>query len=205
MKRIIYKFKVFTWTVSLGLTACINHSSKKEIPNKNTKKYISVDNQHTKTVERDSLNLQKENLTKIYDQAIQEFIKSAYKYNKTTFDTLYFGKRVNGQPDDFPNIELPEKIENVHIRLVTPEQGEKLMLENKNRKYVNLVGFIEREKAEFIFVVFSDGLTHQYDYFLNFYNNSSTNKFELDKIDFENYLQSDGQKPKRISIFKERK
>ena len=35
----------------------------------------------------------KTDLTKIYAQAIADFIKDAHKKNKNAFDTLFFGKR----------------------------------------------------------------------------------------------------------------
>ena len=70
---------------------------------------------------------------------------------------------------------------------------------------MNMMGWVEKEKAEFIFVVFTNGAEHQYDYFLNFANNISTNKFELDKIEFESYLHSKKVKPKWIIIYKDGK
>lgn len=200
-----YILTVFIATAFFGLAGCSNHSSEKSDINKITKGHLSMESQQANSVRKGNLNKQKDELTKIYSQAIEEFIKVSYKHNKTTFDTLYFGKHVNGQPEDFPNIELPEIIEEVQVRLVNPQQGEKLLSENVNRNYVNLIGFVESERAEFIFVVFSDGFTHEFDYYLNFINNLSINKFVLDKIDFESYLQGNRQKPKRITIYKDGK
>ncbi len=82
----------------------------------------------------------KVDLTKIYSKAISDFIKDVRKKTKSNFDTLYFGKRKNGQPDDFPDIELPEKIENTHIRLISPEVGTLKQKELKSRIYINMVG-----------------------------------------------------------------
>jgi hypothetical protein len=82
----------------------------------------------------------KGDLTKIYSQAISEFIKAVKKEQKTGFDTLFFGKHVYGQPDDFPDIELPETIEGTHIRLLSPEGGLKKQKERKSLVYINMVG-----------------------------------------------------------------
>ena len=151
------------------------------------------------------MTVQKDELTKIYTQAIAEFIKGAYKQDKTTFDTLFFGKHVYGQPDDFPDIELPETIENTPVRLVTPEVGQKKQQERKSLMYVNMMGWVDKEKAEFILVIFSNGGGHQYDYFIDFTYNSSQKEFELGKIEFENYIDSNGQKPARITIYEDGK
>ena len=67
------------------------------------------------------------------------------------------------------------------------------------------MGWVDKEEAAFMFVVFTNGAEHQYDYFINFTYNNSTNKYELDKIAFENYLHSNGQKPTRITIYKDGK
>ncbi|NVO03037.1 MAG: hypothetical protein HXX09_10095 [Bacteroidetes bacterium] len=147
----------------------------------------------------------KTDLAKIYSQAIAEFIKAAFKKDKTTFDTLFFGKHVYGQPDDFPDIELPQTIEKTQIRLIAPELGQKKQAERKSLIYVNMIGWVDNEKAEFVLVVFTNGGEHQYDYFINFIANASTNKFELDKIEFENYLNLKGEKPKRTNVYKDEK
>jgi hypothetical protein len=194
---------VLIWTVILGLTACSNYSGDKSLSDKIIPGTSSSTSQQTSPTTTDSSAIQKAELTKIYTQAIAEFIKAAYKKDKTTFDTLYFGKHVYGQPDDFPDIALPESIEKTQIRLVSPEVGQKKQAERKTLVYVNMVGWVDNKNAEFVFVVFTNGGEHQYDYFINFNYNTSSEKYELDKIEFENYLHLNGQKPKRIFIYKD--
>lgn len=201
MNRHIYIMKNVIWTIFLGLTACSNHRTDESRADKSIANSSSVASQQTKAVATDSSTMQQNELTKIYTQAIAEFIKICYKKDKTTFDPLYFGKHIYGQPDDFPDIELPEIIEKTQIRLVTPEVGEKKQAARKSLVYVNLIGWVDKDKADFIFVVFTNGGKHQYDYFINFSYNSSLGKFELDKIEFENYLNLVEQKPKRTTIF----
>ncbi len=127
----------------------------------------------------------KADLVKAYSRAIADFIKAANKKNKTNFDTLLFGKRANGQPDDFPDIELPETIEKTQIRLITTEVGAKKQKESKARIYINLFGGIDKDKAEFIFVVFSNGFEHQYDYHINYKYNAKRKEFKLEKLQFK--------------------
>jgi len=123
-------------------------------------------------------------LAKIYSQAIGDFIKAAHKNNATAFDTLFIAKRQIGQPDDFPDIELPDKIENTQIRLITPEAGEKSQKERKSRIYINMMGWVDKEKAEFMFFVFSNGFDHQYNYTINYKFNTKRKDFELEKLKF---------------------
>lgn len=193
------------WTVFLELTACSNHTADKPMTDKIIIDSSSKVSQQTNLATTDSWTMQKNQLIKIYTQTIAEFIKAAYKKDNTTFDTLYFGKHVYGQPDDFPDIELPQTIEKTQIRLVTPELGQKKQSEQKSLVYLNMMGWVNNEKAAFILVVFTNGGIHQYDYFINFIANTSTNKFKLDKIAFENYLHLNGQKPNRITIYKDGK
>lgn len=167
--------------------------------------HSSSASQQTNSATTDSLAKQTDELIEIYTKAIAEFIKAVYKKDKTTFDILYFGKHVYGQPDDFPDIELPQTIEKTEIRLVTPEVGQKKQAEQKTLVYINMMGWVDNQKAEFIFVVFSNGGEHQYDYFITFNHDISSGDFELDNIEFENYLHSNGQKAKRITIYKDRK
>ena len=203
MSRQNYLMTFLILTICIGLTACSDHNGDKTQVNN-----IIVDSSSTQqknSVTINSLNLKEGELTKIYTQAIAEFIKASYKKDKTTFDSLYFGKHIYGQPDDFPDIKLPETIEKTQIRLVAPEDGQKKQRERKSLVYVNMMGWVDKEKADFILVVFTNGGEHQYDYFVDFNYNTSSYKFELDKIEFENYLHSNGQKPKRITIYKDGK
>ena len=200
-----YKMTVLILIICIGLTACSNLTGDKHQTDKIIADSSATSAQHTNSETTDSVTVQKNEMTKIYTQAIAEFIKAAYRKDKSTFDTLYFGKHIYGQPDDFPDIELPATIENTQIRLVTPAVGQKKQAESKSLVYVNMMGWVDKEKAEFILVVFTNGGEHQYDYFINFITKTSTNKFELDKIEFENYLHLNGQKPKRITIYNDGK
>lgn len=194
--------QVFIWIVVLSLIACSNYSSNNKQADKISIENSSATNQQEDTFARDNLSLAMEELTNIYTQAIAEFIKATYQKDNTTFDTLYFGKHIYGQPDDFPDIELPQIIENTQIRLISPELGQKKQAVQKKLVYVNMMGWVDKEKAEFVLVVFSNGGQHQYDYFINFIADNLT-KFELDKIEFESYADIIGQKPMRTTIYKD--
>lgn len=124
-------------------------------------------------------------IEKIYTRAIGDFIKDAQINHQLKFDTLFFGKRKNGEPDDFPDIDLPERIENTAIVLVSTELGARIMKERPSRIYVNMMGWIEKDKAEFILFVFSKGFVPQFNYTIH-YTLSGTNKaLVLSKIVFK--------------------
>jgi hypothetical protein len=98
---------------------------------------------------------------------------------------LFFANRKNGQSDDFPDIKLPKTIEKTQIRLVTPEVGSEKQKENNLNIYINLIGWVNKYRAEFIFILFSNGLKHQYDYHINYNYNNKRNIFELETIELK--------------------
>jgi len=85
----------------------------------------------------DSLVIPKSKLTKIYAQSIADYIKAVSEDYTIKFDTLFLGKHIYGQPDDFPDIELPETIANTQIRLVAPEFGAQKQKDNKSSFFIN--------------------------------------------------------------------
>ena len=126
----------------------------------------------------------KSELAKVYSQAIQDFINDSNKKNKYKFDTIFIARRKFGQPDDFPCIELPEKIWNTQVRLITLEDGIKSQSQIKSRIYINILGWVNNEKAEFLFIVFSNGFVPQYNYSIHYIYSSKSKKFELEKSQF---------------------
>jgi hypothetical protein len=152
----------------LCITSCENLPEDKSLPDNIIADDASTSIQQNSFPNTDSLSVQKDDLTQIYAQSISEFIRAAFKNNKTTFDSLFFGKHIYGQTDDFPDIELPKSIEKTQIRLVSPELGQKIQSQRKSLVYVNMVGWVDKKQTEFFFIVFSDGGKHQYDYFVDF-------------------------------------
>ncbi len=123
-------------------------------------------------------------LSNIYIQAIADFIKVANKKNTTVFDTLFIANRKLNKPDDFPDIDLPSQIEHTQIVLISPDRAKISQHGRKSRIYINLVGWVNQLKAEFIFVVFSNGFDHQYDYNIAYRYNIKRKNFELENVLF---------------------
>lgn len=120
-------------------------------------------------------------IEKIYADAITQYINAVKKEQTLVFDTLYFGKH-----PDFPNITLPSKIENTSIIQINFDEGMKKQKADSSLVYINLVGWVEKTKAEFIFVTFWNSCSHQFDYFLNY--KISDNDFVIDNSRFEYFL-----------------
>lgn len=126
----------------------------------------------------------KAELSKTYTQAITEYIKAVKTKHNITYDTLWFGKNADEQ-NLFPDIVLAESIEGTHIRVISAELGAKKQKEIRSRVYINLVAWVEKEKAEFIFVNFSNGFEHQYDCTINYKRGPKTNTFTQESLRFE--------------------
>lgn len=155
----------------------------------------------TITAPADSAGAQHAELAKIYTRAISDFINAAYETQNSTFDTLYFGKRANGQPDDFPDIQLPAAIGNTQIRLISPQEGEKKQSQRKSSVYVNMMGWVDHVSAEFMLVVFCNGFAHQYDYFLQYTAKANDGEMQLFKIEFEDFRHRDDKSSQRKTIW----
>lgn len=80
---------------------------------------------------------------------------------------------------------MPETIENTYIRLISPEVGTIKQKERKSRIYINMVGWVDKGKAEFLFFVFSNGFEQQYNYSVNYKYNVKRKEFELTKLQFD--------------------
>jgi len=125
---------------------------------------------------------------KLYSQAIGDYIKLVRQEYGLTFDTLYFGKHVYGQADDFPDITLPAQIENTAIKLISPEHGTEVMSKRPSSFYINLFSGGVANNAQFTFVTFSNGFAHQFDCFINYVFNNSKMEFEIENKRFEVYM-----------------
>jgi hypothetical protein len=126
-----------------------------------------------------------DNLEFLYQTAIGEFIRLAKKDLNQKYDTIYFGKHQYRNSDDYPNINLPQSIENTKILIIAPKQGEEIQRKNPSKYYINLVSWIDSSKAEFNFVVFSKGFRHQYDCKLRYEKQKTNSKYILKKYKFE--------------------
>ena len=126
-------------------------------------------------------------LEKVYAQAIDNFIKDVNKNKRISIDTLFFRKRINQEDtsDNFPDIQLPESIEKVHVRLIDPEIGDMQQKELKYRVSINLFGQVDNQKIKFYFFVFSNGFEFKFNYRIEYEYNSHLTAYILKKLTFQ--------------------
>ena len=131
--------------------------------------------------------LPKDVQAKGYTLAIGEYIKTMHATNKTSFDTLFFGKH-----EDFPDIILPTEIENTNIILLTNSEAEKKYANRRSIIYINMVDEFKKEVCLFKLVVFKTEKVSEkinwwplYDYNVNFNYSLDTKVFTKEKSDFE--------------------
>lgn len=171
---------ILLFTLPWFMNGCSNQTSRQDVGAGSA----AVPSQSSNAA---AFEMSKEELEKIYTIAIGDYIRAAKKDYHLDFDTLVFGKHVYGQPDDFPDINLPATIAGTHIRLVTPEAGQSMVQADKSLVYINLMGWVTPENAEFLFVTFSNGFAHQFDCSISYDFNAQSKAFELDSLSFKNY------------------
>ena len=197
------KFLIFS-TVSLVLFLACNNAST---PNVN--KALHVKDSLNDTVAPKSgfetNQLSNDEIKSIFTIAIKDYIETVYKKDKIHFDTLYFGKHVYGQSDDFPDIELPTEISGTQIILIDPETGNQKQQYNNAMVYINMMGWVDKVNASFILVTFSNGGQHQFDYFIDYDYNVTTKKYQLKRITLEDYHILIENKPRKINIYSDGK
>lgn len=172
-------------STTIALAACTGHAISKQSAKEITADSLSNKGFNKDIAQTDSATASNNDLTKIYSRAISDYIAEVSKQDLMVPDTLYFGKRNNGQSDDFPDIALPETINNIKIRLIEPELGKKIQEEKKSRVYINLIGWVDKDSAEFIFVTFSNGFEHKFDCHIYYQYVSDRAAFDLTKSRIE--------------------
>ncbi len=119
-----------------------------------------------------------------YTAAIGDYLQALLKLNKSAPDTLFLIKRKNGQPDDFPDVTLPPVIRGTRIIIMPTADSAKHRFSN-SAPCINLIGWVEKTKAEFTFVAFWPGFRHQFDAYVNYRYNAASKTFELQPVRVE--------------------
>lgn len=204
MKKSIIKF--FSLTVFFSFASCSATVTEK------TDKVITEsgstikEKQLTESIAIDSNQKNKIVLTSMYVRAIQDYIDAIDQKDKTVFDTLFFIKRENGQPDDFPSIQLPPSIKQTKLFLLSQLQADNhKQLYCKSSPCINLIGWVEKNKSEFIFVTFYPEYNHQYDCYISYKFNSAKKDYDLEKLTIEVIIHDKNGKPDHFAIFQDGK
>jgi hypothetical protein len=191
------KLNLIIWVVVITVTACSNGGADNINKNRIVSTNLSRNIQNTDSVPTDSITLWKNKLAKTYSIAISDYLDAENKKDKTNFDTLFIGKQV-----EFPEIELPKEINGAKIILLNPEEIiRSKQLYCKTSPYINLIGSVEKDKAEFIFVTFYPEFQHQYDCYLNYTYNSKNGGFDLLEIRIEILILNKDGKANHFAIY----
>ncbi len=204
MRKSIIKF--FSLTVFISFASCSATETEKTGKDITASDSAFTKKQSTASIAVDINQTNKAVLTSMYVRAIQDYIDAIDQKNKTVFDTLFFIKRNTGQPDDFPNIQMPLSIKQTKLLLLTQQQADNhKQLYCKSSPCINLLGWVEKNKAEFIFVTFYPEYDHQYDCYINYKFNSTKKDYELEKITVEVIIFNKNGKPDHFAIYQDGK
>jgi hypothetical protein len=84
-----------------------------------------------------------------YKEAISEYIKAIHSKYEQSIDTLFIAKHA-----DFPDIGLPNKIQNTHIILLSSVNVERKMNYRNSLTYINMIGSFSHPIYNFKLVTF---------------------------------------------------
>ncbi|MFM7155040.1 MAG: hypothetical protein ACKOZV_13055 [Bacteroidota bacterium] len=146
-------------------------------------------------------------LTNMYIRAIRDYMDGVYQKDSTLFDTLYFADRKTGGPDDFPDITLPREIGKTKIVMLpvtSAYEAPEIQFE-ETKPLINLMGWIDETKAEFIFVIFFPGYHHRYDCHINYSFLPVEKDYQLEKLTIEVLMGGENGKAGHFSIYQKGK
>jgi hypothetical protein len=190
MKPSISAIAYLIFFAVIAITGCSSGSTG--IPNMDASNTETSIDTSQNDIGKSEIENQKVDLAVFYTQAIGDYIRLVKEKYQITFDTLFFGKHVFGQPDDFPDIELPTVIGKTAIRLISPEEGEAIQKKQRSSFYINLFRWETSTTTEFVFITFSDGFAHQFDCYVTYKNAINSKGYVLERSRFENFQYNRG-------------
>lgn len=186
-----------------ALTSCSTRLPEKPDTAKLTSKSPPTHDSVTDSLALDSHQVSKGVLSALYVKAIQDFMKTIQQKDRTTFDTLYFANRKMGGPDDFPDIELPKNIAGVEISLLSFGEAHTNKLNHYTPKtpLINLMGWVDKQTGEFIFVTFFPEFKHSYDCYINYKVDPEKKDYVLEKVSIEVLVYDKAGKATHYAIY----
>lgn len=142
-------------------------------------------------------------LTNMYIRAIRDYMGGVYQKDSTLFDTLYLADRKTGGPDDFPDITLPREIGKTKIVMIPATSASKApeIQFGETTPLINLMGWIDETKAEFIFVTFFPGYHHQFDCHIIYSFLPIEKDYQLENLTMEVPVAGENGKSGHFSIY----
>lgn len=93
----------------------------------------------------------------VYSTAIAEYIKVMRNSGASFPDTVYIGRHA-----EFPEIELPTRIEQTSVRIISSTDADVLKA-GAHFAYLNIFGWFAAGQAELYVVCFTQGMRHRPD------------------------------------------
>jgi len=142
-------------------------------------------------------------LTNMYIRAIRDYMDGVYQKDSTLFDTLYLADRKTGGPDDFPDVTLPREIGKTKIVMIPATSASKApeIQFGETTPLINLMGWIDETKAEFIFVTFFPGYHHQFDCDIIYSFLPIEKDYQLENLTMEVPVAGENGKSGHFSIY----
>lgn len=205
MKKSLNKFLALT--VFIAFASCSASVTEKTDMTKTESDSAKAKNQSSDSIVGDDNQVDEVVLTSIYIKAIKDYIEAIHQKDKTSFDTLYFANRKMGGPDDFPDIELPKQINGAGIVLLSFGEAhtDKIKHYKKTSPMINLMGWVDKVKAEFIFVTFFPEFNHKYDCYINYKFNSEKSDYDVEKLTIEVLVMDKNGKADHFAVFQDGK
>lgn len=152
----------------------------------------------------DNNPMDKDELTKMYVRAIHDFMNAQYDKDKTVYDTLFIIQSRSGSTDDFPDIQLPEKLDQTVLKLISEEDANSNQfrhIPDETSPCINVIGWLDDITAEFIFVVFYPEFKHQYDCYIQYNFNDLKKDYEVAELRIEVLIYDMNNKPDHFAVF----
>lgn len=183
--------------VTIALPACANRATDRPGVNEPGIETPLSPSGNSVFSQADSLMPGQPDMARMYARAIEAYMGAVGQKDSTGFDTLFIGKIF-----DFPDITLPATINGTKILLLTQEEvNSKKSVYRQTAPYINLMGFVENDNAEFIFVTFYPGFNHQYDYYINYRYNPEKEELEPQNSRIEVLIHNQNGAPDHFAVF----
>lgn len=203
LKAILYP-TLFISVVSNFLICCTGNSRNIDQLSHYAKTLTDTLSTSTSKKEGDSSFLNKTaSLTEIYVLAIKDFIAAVKTKDHIEFESLYINQRKSGQPDDFPAIDLPNKIENTQIILLPQEEtNKKASLFTSNSPLINLIGWVDSNKADFVFFTFYPGFEHKFSCNISYFSDSKNKAYTQNELTIDVLVKDNNGTPTHFEVYK---
>lgn len=136
--------------------------------------------------------MSKQQETKVYTQAITEYLKAVKTTHQVELDTLFVGPNDPDFDENICDVILPKEILKTKLMKLNQKEGERKANYNKSIVFANVIGALGTKSADFIFVTFNVEKgkektlwTPQHNFYVYFKYDPKTKGYIYDRQRFE--------------------